>query len=113
MKKSPRFSSLLKNGVPAKVGYAAWHSGMKEARKVAVAEGKAASKTARAAGKAAGKKIGKRVPVLGVVFIVSDIQEKGFVGGVCNSLLDACPGLGWGKLAAECIFGDWIPDKED
>ena len=37
--------------------------------------------------------------------------EKGFIGGTCNTLLDACPYVGWGKLGIECITGDWFPDN--
>ncbi len=37
----------------------------------------------------------------------------GFVRGSCNSLLDACPFVGWGKLGVECIWGDWFPDNEE
>ena len=37
------------------------------------------------------------MPVVGLVFIYSDINDKGVVNGVCNNLLDACPILGWVK----------------
>ena len=59
------------------------------------------------------KRVTKRVPVVGLVFVYTDIRDKGFSGGLCNSLLDACPFVGWSKLAAECIWGDWFPDNED
>jgi hypothetical protein len=59
------------------------------------------------------KKIIKRVPVVGLVFIYSDINDKGVVNGVCNNLLDACPILGWVKFGTECFWGDWLPDKDE
>jgi hypothetical protein len=59
------------------------------------------------------KKIVKRVPIVGLVFVYADIKDKGFIKGVCNSVLDACPFVGWGKLGTECIWGDWFPDNED
>jgi hypothetical protein len=53
----------------------------------------------------------KRFPVVGLVVIITDVSSKGLPSGICNSVLDACPALGWGKLVSECIWGDWFPDK--
>ena len=54
----------------------------------------------------------KVLPVVGLVFIYSDINDKGVVNGVCNNLLDACPILGWVKFGTECFWGDWLPNKD-
>ena len=35
---------------------------------------------------------------MGLMFWFEDISGKGFIGGTCNTLLDACPYVGWGKL---------------
>ena len=33
-------------------------------------------------------------PVVGLVFIITDVSSKGLPSGICNSVLDACPALG-------------------
>ena len=111
MKKSAQYSSALSKGVKTKLSYMAWRKSANQARKVAT---KAAAKSLAKRGLAQGaKKVVKRVPLVGLVFVYTDIRDKGFVRGACNSLLDACPFVGWGKLGAECIWGDWFPDNEE
>jgi len=111
MKKSDQYSSILGKGVKTKLNYSAWRKAADQARKATT---KVAAKSLAKRGLAQGtKKIVKRVPIVGLVFVYTDIKDKGFIKGVCNSVLDACPFVGWGKLGAECIWGDWFPDNED
>ena len=110
MQNSPQYRQILKKGVKTKLGYAAWRKTADVARKAATRE--ALRVIARNGGLVL-KRVTKRVPVVGLVFVYTDIRDKGFSGGLCNSVLDACPVVGWGKLAAECIWGDWFPDNED
>ena len=53
----------------------------------------------------------KHFSILGIYFILQDINDKGIIIGTCNTLLDACPYVGLGKFAAECFTGDGFPDK--
>jgi hypothetical protein len=110
MRNDSRFKGILFKGVRVKIGYIKWQKLTAIAREGIVR--KASRKATKTGLKVVTKKVVKKVPVLGLVFVVYDINNKGFSGGVCNSLLDACPAVGWGKLAAECIWGDWFPDKE-
>jgi RHS repeat-associated protein len=111
MKKSDQYSSILGKGVKTKLNYSAWRRAADQARKATT---KVAAKSLAKRGLAQGtKKIVKRVPIVGLVFVYADIKDKGFIKGVCNSVLDACPFVGWGKLGTECIWGDWFPDNED
>jgi len=122
MKADHRFAPILAKGVPAeKTGaatYRAWKSMTAQAREKVIRE--AEEQLLKKGGTRVTKKVGgklvkgvvKRVPLVGLVFWVSDVQAKGFVGGTANTLLDQVPFLGWGKLGSECLIGDWIPDKE-
>ena len=111
MKNLPQYKLIFEKGVKARLGYIAWRKAADQARKSAT---KAASKSLARRGVAQGaKKVVKHVPIVGLVFVYTDIRDKGFVKGTCNSLLDACPFIGWGKLGIECIWGDWFPDNED
>jgi RHS repeat-associated protein len=101
MKNDPRFKPLLDKGQQATLDYKAWKA----------LRSKIARETVEASCKKCGKKVVKKVPILGLVFLASDVKAKGAVGGTCNSLLDACPVVGWIKLT-ELVTGDWIPDKE-
>ena len=109
MKNMPEFSSLLVKGTKASLSYGAWKTAADQARRKAAKE--ASEAFAKSAAKRGGKKLLKRVPVVGLMFLFEDISEKGFIGGMCNTLLDACPYVGWGKLGIECITGDWFPDN--
>lgn len=96
-----QFASQLANGSAAKLGYDAWKSAARKARREAIQEFITKG----------GKKVTKKVPVLGLLYIVEDIQAKGVAGGVANNLLDQVPYLGWAKFGYECAYGDWIPNK--
>ena len=109
MKNMPEFSSLLVKGTKASLSYGAWRTAADQARRKAAKE--ASEAFAKSAAKRGGKKLLKRVPAVGLMFWFEDISEKGFIGGTCNTLLDACPFIGWGKLGIECITGDWFPDN--
>ena len=109
MKNMPEFSSLLVKGTKASLSYSAWRTAADQARRKAAEE--ASEAFAKSAAKRGRKKLLKRVPVVGLMFLFEDISEKGFIGGTCNTLLDACPYVGWGKLGIECITGDWFPDN--
>jgi hypothetical protein len=62
------------------------------------------------------KRAAKMVPFGGtavVIFLVgSDIRNKGLVGGLANSGIDAIPFVGLAKNAIELFRGDFIADKE-
>ena len=109
MKNMPEFSSLLVKGTKASLSYGAWRTAADQARRKAAKE--ASEAFAKSAAKRGGKQLWKRVPAVGLMFWFEDISEKGFIGGTCNTLLDACPFIGWGKLGIECITGDWFPDN--
>lgn len=84
-----------------------------KAAKEAIEE--ATTKGAKKAGK--GAKICKAIPLIGTVvtigFWVYDVDNKGFAGGTANSLLDAIPFFGTGKIVAEMITGvDIVEDKQ-
>ncbi len=49
-------------------------------------------------------------PMIGVIFLAHDVQAKGWKNGVANSLLDACPCVGWVKCGDEFQSGEWFPD---
>jgi len=49
-----------------------------------------------------GKNFIKKVPILGLLFIVTDVQAKGVVGGVANNLLDQVLYLGWVEFGSKC-----------
>lgn len=102
MKKLSEFAPLLAKGSQAKLSYQAWKAAARKARREAL----------EAALKKGGKKVAKRVPLLGLVFISEDIQAKGVVGGIANNMADQVPWIGWAKFGSECVWGDWIPDKE-
>lgn len=61
------------------------------------------------------KRIAKSVPFGGaavVAFLLAtDVRNKGVVGGVLNSGIDAIPFVGLAKNAVELFRGDFIPDK--
>lgn len=47
------------------------------------------------------------------LFLVgSDIRQKGVVGGLLNSGIDAIPFVGLAKNAVELVRGDFIADKQ-
>ncbi len=62
------------------------------------------------------KRVAKTIPFGGtavVLFLVgTDIRQKGVVGGLINSGIDAIPFVGLAKNAVELVRGDFIPDKE-
>lgn len=62
------------------------------------------------------KRVAKTIPFGGtavVLFLVgTDIKQKGMVGGLINSGIDAIPFVGLAKNAVELFRGDFIPDKE-
>lgn len=62
------------------------------------------------------KRVAKTIPFGGTavaVFLVgTDIRNKGLVGGVINSGIDAIPFVGLAKNAVELVRGDFIPDKK-
>ena len=111
MKAMPEYRSILGKGVKAPLSYSAWRPAAAAARQKAAKE--VSESVVKSVVKRGGKKVIKKVPVVSLVFVFSDIHDKGFVGGVCNTLMDACPFVGWGKLGIECITGDWFPDKSD
>jgi len=112
-----QFAMQLATGSPAKVTYQAWKDIARKVRREAVeefaqkAEKAAEKKIERKIGKKVGKRLIKKVPIVGLIFIVQDVEAKGVVGGIGNSLLDQVPWVGWAKLGFECIWGDWIPDR--
>ena len=61
------------------------------------------------------KRIAKTIPFGGtavaVVLVGSDIRNKGVVGGIINSGIDAIPFVGLAKNGYELFRGDLIPDK--
>jgi len=61
------------------------------------------------------KRVAKMVPLGGtavaVVLVGSDIRNKGMVGGLMNSGIDAIPFVGLAKNAVELVRGDFIADK--
>lgn len=109
MENQPDFKNKLSRGCRAKVSYDKWKPAMVVARDNVlsfVSKGKV-QKNCHGA-----KRIIKRVPLLGVMFIVNDVRAKGVKNGVANSLLDACPFIGWVKFFDECLDGDWFPNVE-
>ena len=62
------------------------------------------------------KRIAKSIPPFGTVVAIGlvglDIKNKGLVGGVVNSGIDAIPFVGLAKNAVELFRGDFIPDKD-
>ena len=62
-------------------------------------------------------KRGKMIPGVGsgiaLLFLPSDIYNKGWANGVLNTSLDVIPVFGTGKGFSEFIFGDFIPDLDD
>lgn len=62
------------------------------------------------------KRAAKMVPFGGTavaLFLVgSDIRQKGVVGGLLNSGIDAIPFVGLAKNAVELVRGDFIADKQ-
>jgi hypothetical protein len=108
MKKSPEFKDLIQKGKPAKLGHKEWLEKLRQVRKKVVEEG--AKELLEKGGTKGGKKLAKKVPIVGILFLLDDINRKGIVGGTANNLLDQVPYLGWVKMT-ECITGDWIPDK--
>ncbi len=82
--------------------------------KTAVA--KVEKKLSKKSGKLA-KKILKKVPVFGILvnlyFYAESVEEKGFVGGTADAVLDSIPFVGVVKGVGEiCIGEDLIPDAE-
>ncbi|MGD9589807.1 MAG: hypothetical protein AB7Q37_16780 [Pyrinomonadaceae bacterium] len=74
-----------------------------------------ARKIVHAGGWQIAKRTLKMVPFGGtavvVILVGSDIRQKGLVGGLANSGLDAIPFFGLAKNAVELFRGDFIPDK--
>lgn len=74
-----------------------------------------ARKLVHAGGWQIAKRALKMVPFGGtavvLILVGSDIRQKGVVGGLANSGLDAIPGVGLAKNAIELFRGDFIPDK--
>ena len=62
-------------------------------------------------------KRGKMIPGIGsgiaLLFLPSDIYNKGWANGIANTTLDAIPVFGTGKGFTEFIFGDFIPDLDE
>ncbi|NOT47585.1 MAG: hypothetical protein HOP17_07520 [Acidobacteria bacterium] len=73
-------------------------------------------KVLHAGGWQVAKRAAKMLPFGGtavVLFLVgSDIKNKGIVGGLANSGMDAIPFVGLAKNAIELFRGDFIADKE-
>lgn len=73
-------------------------------------------KIVRAGGWQVAKRALKMVPFGGtavvVILVSSDIRQKGMVGGLVNSGLDAIPFVGLAKNAVELVRGDFVPDKD-
>jgi hypothetical protein len=62
------------------------------------------------------KRVAKTIPfggtVVAVALVGSDIKNKGVVGGIVNSGIDAIPFVGLAKNAVELFRGDFIADKK-
>jgi hypothetical protein len=73
-------------------------------------------KLVHAGGWQVAKRVAKTIPFGGtavaVVLVGSDIRQKGLLGGIVNSGIDAIPFVGLAKNAVELFRGDFIPDKK-
>lgn len=73
-------------------------------------------KVLHAGGWQVAKRVAKTIPFGGtavaVLLVGTDIRNKGLVGGVINSGIDAIPFVGLAKNAIELVRGDFIPDKK-
>jgi hypothetical protein len=62
------------------------------------------------------KRVAKTIPFGGtavaIALVGNDIKNKGVVGGIVNSGIDAIPFIGLAKNAVELVRGDFIPDKK-
>ena len=87
----------------------------KRAKKLAEDAAEEAAKTAKKTAKKTGAKVltstyKKVLPVLSILFLANDIQAKGPVGGIANTLLDSTPGVSHLKDLIEPFTGDLISD---
>jgi hypothetical protein len=102
MKGMDKFKDVISKGTPAEIGYNVWKNGGKKAWQT----------TAQESAKNVAAKGAKRIPVVGLAFWASDVNNKGLLAGTLNTGLDNTPVVGWGKLGIELYLGrDLIPNK--
>ncbi len=106
MKRKRQFVNILAQGSKATMNYDKWLDLAKETREKFIKKYQKIIVK-----KKTGEIFVKKVAMLGLIFILADINNKGFAAGITNNLLDQVPYLGWTKMADECVHGNWIPDK--
>ncbi|MCW1924481.1 DUF2380 domain-containing protein [Luteolibacter arcticus] len=117
---SERFAKHLSHAAPVlgRLNYRQYHQHLTKAEKglmigasFAAKKSKVAIAAIKAAGKAVGKKLGSKgakrlIPFVPLLFLPGEVEARGVVGGIGNTLLDAAPIVGWSKLGAEVLSGD-------